>query len=54
MSVRKVCGYAKKYKGIKKPTCGCDFCNSVWEENQLFGVQKLTPPTGKVFKMISE
>lgn len=50
MTVRKVCVHASKYEGIRKPTCGCDYCTSVWDEKQLFGVQKLQAPTGKIFK----
>lgn len=51
MTVRKVCSYAKKYKAIRKPTCGCDYCNSKWDEKQLFGVQKIKSPEGKIFKL---
>jgi hypothetical protein len=49
MTVRKVCGYAKNYKGIQKPTCGCDYCMSVWDSKQLFGVHKIEAPTGEIF-----
>jgi hypothetical protein len=24
------CNYADKYKAIRKPTCGCDFCADMW------------------------
>ena len=25
------CDYADKYKGIRKPTCGCEVCELKWE-----------------------
>lgn len=31
---RKQCSYAKKYKGIRKPTCGCETCAKKWGETQ--------------------
>lgn len=30
-STRKCCGYANKYKVIRKPTCGCELCTFLWE-----------------------
>ena len=29
--VNKPCKYAKKYKAIRKPTCGCLPCQEKWE-----------------------
>lgn len=26
------CSYAKKYKAVRAPTCGCEFCMKVWLE----------------------
>jgi hypothetical protein len=30
-SVRISCGYAKQYKAIKAPTCGCFKCEAKWK-----------------------
>jgi hypothetical protein len=29
------CKYAKKYKGIRAPKCGCDYCKEIYEHAQL-------------------
>lgn len=29
------CGYARKYKATKKPTCGCKVCAAKWEMDRL-------------------
>ena len=29
--LRPECKYAKKYKAMQKPTCGCKFCNDAWD-----------------------
>lgn len=28
------CSYASKYKGIRKPTCGCKSCNDLWNKKE--------------------
>jgi hypothetical protein len=27
---KEMCSNAKKYKAIRPPTCGCQFCNDKW------------------------
>lgn len=31
---RKRCPYAEKYKGIRKPSCGCEACAKKWIQTQ--------------------
>lgn len=28
------CGYADKYKAVRKPTCGCRVCNDKWDNKK--------------------
>ena len=29
------CTYAKKYKAEREPTCGCEYCNNLWDLKQV-------------------
>jgi hypothetical protein len=34
--MKKACSYAKKYKAIYPPKCGCEVCAKKWEAKQKY------------------
>jgi hypothetical protein len=46
------CGYADKYKGVRRPTCGCQTCELKYEEVQKTRVTKVAKEKG--FKPVPE
>ena len=50
VTTRAKCGYANKYKDLRKPTCGCEACKEIWESKNPRKLEKVikgslkTPP----------
>ena len=41
--MKQKCSYADKYKGKRKPTCGCLKCDIIWTNNISRGGLEMAP-----------